>query len=69
MQVKLHHFSLLYIYNHSLLENPGTYQSPVIAKSIKAFLGIKMPVPLQLVKQSYRLQETALIKRNTGMLR
>lgn len=23
VQVKLHHFSLLYIYNHSLQENPG----------------------------------------------
>ena len=34
VQVKLHHLSLLYIYNHSLLENPGANVSLVIAKSI-----------------------------------
>lgn len=34
VQVKLYRFSLLYIYNHSLLENPGAHQPLVIAKSI-----------------------------------
>lgn len=28
VRVKLHHFSLLYIYNHSLIENPGAYEAP-----------------------------------------
>lgn len=66
VQVKLRRFSLLYIYNHSLLENPGAYQPWWLPNPFKAFRGINMPVPLQLIKQSNCLKVTCLIKSNTG---